>query len=101
MPRCGPGSLSGYGDLTDCGAAECRDRTARPADDIAWMRVPMRCCGNLGWTRGRRTTLRQCKAKLSAIGTGRWKADVALVLPKSVIMLPLATQAVLGSLYRG
>jgi len=59
MPRCGPGRLSGYGDLTVCGAAGCRDRAARVAGDIAWMQVSMRRCRNFGWTRGR-FLLRRC-----------------------------------------
>ena len=101
MPRCGLGRLSGYGDWRVCGAAGWRDRTVRPAGDIAWMRVSMRRCWNLGRTRRCRTTLRQRKAKPSAISGSRRRADAPLKQPMPVIMLQLARAAARGSVGRG
>ena len=101
MPRCGRGRQNGYGDLTVGGAAGCRDRTVRPAGDIGWRWVGVRRCWNLGWTGWRRTPLRQRKAKPSAIGVGRRKADEALMPPMPVIMLPCARLVAPGSMVRG
>ena len=100
MPRCRSGKLSRYGDLTARSRARWRPPVDESVDDIAPLRDGDEARPAAGMSGGRESTVRPRKAKASAIGSGRCKADGPLWHPMPVIMLRLAVSAAHGSVAR-
>jgi hypothetical protein len=101
MPRCRSGKLSRYGDLTGRSVARWHQPADESADDIVPMRDGDDTRPASGMTRSPRSTFWPRKAKPSAIGGGRCKADVLLLQPLLVLMPQLATWVVREWVRRG
>jgi hypothetical protein len=91
MPRCRSGTLSGYGDWTGRRRARWCRPVAESAADMVSMRDGDDAMPVSGMRGGREVRFWPRKAKPSAIGSGRRKADVVLMQPVLVLMLRLAT----------
>ena len=101
MPRYGSGELIGYGDLTGRSWARWRQLVDELTDDIAPMRDGDDARTASGMTQRPSVTFWRCKAKPSAMGDGRRRADVALAPLMVVSTLALAMLVARESILRG